>query len=82
LVALVDAEETKLLTKLVENPAKFIRRLPWAEISNGENDGKGRLRKTSLNHQILRASTVRSPAICFVAYTNLLHSQRLRTVRA
>ena len=40
LVALVDSEETKLLTKLVENSAKLIRRLPWAEISNGENDGK------------------------------------------
>jgi len=45
LVALVDAEETKLLTKLVENSAKFIRRLPWAEISNGENDGKGPFEK-------------------------------------
>lgn len=45
LVALVDAEETKVLTKLVENSAKFIRRLPWAEISNGENDGKGPFEK-------------------------------------
>ena len=45
LVALVDAEETKLLTKLVENSARFIRRLPWAGVSNGENDGKGPFEK-------------------------------------
>lgn len=45
LVALVDTEETQLLTKLVENSAKFIRRLPWAECSNGDNDGKGPFEK-------------------------------------
>ena len=45
LVALVDAEETKLLTTLVENSAKFIRRLPWAELSGGETDGKGPFEK-------------------------------------
>ncbi len=45
LVALVDAEETKALTTLVENSAKFIRRLPWAEIPDGENDGKGPFEK-------------------------------------
>lgn len=40
LVGLVDAEETKTLTALVENSTKFIRRLPWAEDAV-ENDGKG-----------------------------------------
>jgi dipeptidyl-peptidase-3 len=43
LVAIVDDEETRLLGKLVENSAKFIRRLPWAV--DGENDGKGPFEK-------------------------------------
>lgn len=43
LVAIVDDEETILLTKLVENSATFIRRLPWA---TPENDGKGPFEKS------------------------------------
>ena len=39
LVAIADDEETRLLRKLVDNSAKFIRRLPWAV--GGEHDGKG-----------------------------------------
>lgn len=42
LVAIADLEETKLLSKLVESSAKFIRRLPWA---TPENDGKGPFEK-------------------------------------
>ena len=42
LVAIADDEETELLAKLVENSAKFIRRLPWA---TSENDGKGPFEK-------------------------------------
>lgn len=42
LVAIADNEETKLLAKLVENSATFIRRLPWA---TPENDGKGPFEK-------------------------------------
>lgn len=38
LVAIADANETKLLSKLVKNSDKFIRRLPWAA---AENNGKG-----------------------------------------
>jgi dipeptidyl-peptidase III len=43
LVAISDDEETKLLARLVENSAKFIRRLPWA---TPENDGKGPFEKS------------------------------------
>ena len=43
LVAIADDEETKLLAKLVENSAIFIRRLPWA---TSENDGKGPFEKS------------------------------------
>lgn len=42
LVAISDDEETKLLSQLVENSARFIRRLPWA---TSENDGKGPFEK-------------------------------------
>lgn len=43
LVAIADDEETKLLTRLVENSSTFIRRLPWA---TSGNDGKGPFEKT------------------------------------
>ncbi|KAI2623210.1 dipeptidyl peptidase III [Hypoxylon sp. NC1633] len=43
LVAIADAEETKLLSRLVDNSDKFIRRLPWA---SAENNGKGVFEKS------------------------------------
>lgn len=42
LVAIADDEETRLLSKLVQNSATFILRLPWAA---SENDGKGPFEK-------------------------------------
>lgn len=45
LVAISDSEETKALTRLVENSVKFIRRLPWAVPQSSENDGKGPFEK-------------------------------------
>ncbi len=45
LVALVDAEETKTLTMLVENSDRFIRKLPWVEGSVAEDEGKGPFEK-------------------------------------
>ena len=44
LVAIVDMEETKVLTKIVESSAKYIRQLPWAQNAT-ENDGKGQFEK-------------------------------------
>ncbi len=44
LVGIVHRGETELLTTLVENSTKFIRRLPWA-IDAIENDGKGPFEK-------------------------------------
>ena len=44
LVAIVDVDETKILTKIVESSAKYIRQLPWAE-NTKENDGKGPFEK-------------------------------------
>jgi dipeptidyl-peptidase-3 len=43
LVAITDLEETKILTKLVDNSASFIKRLPWA--GGEENNGKGPFEK-------------------------------------
>ena len=44
LVAIVDMEETKVLTKVVESSTKYIRQLPWAQNAI-ENDGKGQFEK-------------------------------------
>lgn len=44
LVGIVHRGETEVLTTLVENSTKFIRRLPWA-IDTIENDGKGPFEK-------------------------------------
>ncbi|KFY81724.1 hypothetical protein V500_11143 [Pseudogymnoascus sp. VKM F-4518 (FW-2643)] len=45
LVAISDSEETKALKRLVDNSAKFIRRLPWLESHSLDNDGKGPFEK-------------------------------------
>lgn len=44
IVAFVNAEETKVLTKLVESSAEYICNLPWTEGAT-ENNGKGRFEK-------------------------------------
>lgn len=44
LVAFVDVEETKMLTKLVANSATYIRLLPWIDHAE-ESDGKGAFEK-------------------------------------
>ena len=44
MVAITSKEETRSLTKLVENSDKFIRRLPWA-LNSIENNGKGPFEK-------------------------------------
>ena len=44
LVAIVDINETKVLTKIVDSSAKYIRQLPWAH-NTTENDGKGPFEK-------------------------------------
>ena len=44
IVAFVNVEETKVLTKLVESSAEYICKLPWAENAT-ENKGKGLFEK-------------------------------------
>jgi dipeptidyl-peptidase-3 len=48
LVAITDAEQTKLLLNLVEHSTQFIRLLPWANTGSTENDGKGPFEKALL----------------------------------
>jgi dipeptidyl-peptidase III len=45
IVAISDSQETKALTRLVEQSDKFFRELPWAS-SSTENGGKGPLEKS------------------------------------
>ena len=67
LVAVVDKNETKTLTKLVENSAKFIRRLPWAE-NSAENDGKGPFEKTLFQSPDFTSLHSKIPAQLFRLY--------------
>ena len=45
LVAISDVEETKDLKRLVDQSAKFIKRLPWVNGNSKENKGKGPFEK-------------------------------------
>ena len=49
-MAFVDVEETKFLTRLVENSAEFSRQLPWTENAT-ESYGKGTFEKDYLGPQ-------------------------------
>lgn len=57
LVAIADPEETKVLTKLVENSTTFIRRLPWALVPR-KTTGKAHLRRRFSSRPISQAFTV------------------------
>jgi dipeptidyl-peptidase-3 len=46
IVGISDVEETKTLKSLVDNSEKFIRRLPWADPTDLENNGKGPFEKS------------------------------------
>ncbi|KAI1138888.1 dipeptidyl peptidase III [Hypoxylon sp. FL0543] len=75
LVAIADAEETKLLSRLVENSDKFIRRLPWAST---ENNGKGAFEKSlfeppdfSSIHALAYCSSIIFPGINLPNYNDI-----------
>ncbi|OTA61217.1 peptidase M49, dipeptidyl-peptidase III [Hypoxylon sp. EC38] len=75
LVAIADAEETKLLSKLVENSDKFIQRLPWA---SPENNGKGVFEKSlfeppdfSSIHALAYCSSIIFPGINLPNYNDI-----------
>ncbi|KAI1479743.1 peptidase family M49-domain-containing protein [Daldinia eschscholtzii] len=75
LVAIADADETKLLLKLVENSDKFIRRLPWA---SAENNGKGLFEKSLFDppdfssiHALAYCSSIIFPGINLPNYNDI-----------
>ncbi|KAI1331974.1 peptidase family M49-domain-containing protein [Xylariaceae sp. FL0255] len=59
LVAIADAEETKLLSNLVEHSDTFIRKLPWV---SPENNGKGLFEKSLFDP--LDFSSIHALAYC------------------
>ncbi|KFY07720.1 hypothetical protein V492_06876 [Pseudogymnoascus sp. VKM F-4246] len=70
LVAISDSEETKALKRLVDNSAKFIRRLPWSDSHYLENGGKGPFEKELFEppdfasvHALAYCSTIIFPGI-------------------
>ena len=86
LVAISDREETKLLTQLVEESSKFIRRLPWAQGAS-ENDGKGSFEKalfeppdfTSI-HAIAYCSSIIFPGINLPNYNDVRQQHGFKNV--
>ncbi|ELR06233.1 hypothetical protein GMDG_02028 [Pseudogymnoascus destructans 20631-21] len=78
LVAISDSEETKLLKNLVDNSAKFIRRLPWSDSHSLENDGKGPFEKELFEspdfasiHALAYCSTIIFPGINLPNYNDI-----------
>ncbi|KAM4066812.1 peptidase family M49 domain-containing protein [Hirsutella rhossiliensis] len=84
LVGIADDEETKLLAKLVDNSAKFIRRLPWA---GPENDGKGLFEKSlfeppdiSSIHTLAYCSSIIFPGINLPNYNDIRQEDGFKNV--
>ncbi|UKZ86029.1 uncharacterized protein TrAFT101_001869 [Trichoderma asperellum] len=84
LVAIADDAETLLLTKLVDNSARFIRRLPWA---TPENDGKGPFEKSlfeppdfSSIHALAYCSSIIFPGINLPNYNDIRQEDGFKNV--
>ncbi|KAL7973267.1 peptidase [Trichoderma sp. SZMC 28014] len=84
LVAIADDTETLLLTKLVDNSANFIRRLPWA---TPENDGKGPFEKSlfeppdfSSIHALAYCSSIIFPGINLPNYNDIRQEDGFKNV--
>ncbi|KAI0113626.1 peptidase family M49-domain-containing protein [Nemania sp. FL0031] len=84
LVAISNHGETELLSKLVENSAKFIRRLPWA---TGENDGRGPFEKSlfeppdfSSIHSLAYCSSIIFPGINVPNYNDIRQEDGFKSV--
>ncbi|KAK4033925.1 dipeptidyl peptidase III [Parachaetomium inaequale] len=84
LVAIADDDETRLLAKLVEHSAKFIRRLPWA---TPENDGKGPFEKSlfeppdfSSIHTLAYCSSIIFPGINLPNYNDIRQESGFKNV--
>ncbi|KID79394.1 Dipeptidyl peptidase 3 [Metarhizium brunneum] len=83
-VAIADDSETRLLAELVDNSAKFIRRLPWA---TPENDGKGPFEKSlfeppdfSSIHALAYCSSIIFPGINLPNYNDIRQENGFKNV--
>ncbi|TGJ79176.1 hypothetical protein E0Z10_g9592 [Xylaria hypoxylon] len=84
LVAIANKEETELLDNLVQNSAKFIRRLPWA---TPENDGRGPFEKSlfeppdfSSIHSLAYCSSIIFPGINVPNYNDIRQEDGFKSV--
>ncbi|KAI1295277.1 peptidase family M49-domain-containing protein [Xylaria venustula] len=84
LVAIADHQETMLLARLVENSAKFIRRLPWV---TPEKDGKGPFEKSlfeppdfSSIHSLAYCSSIIFPGINLPNYNDIRQEDGFKSV--
>ena len=78
LVAIADDAETRLLARVVENSATFIRRLPWA---TAENDGRGPFEKNLFKPPDF--SSIHGELIYLISTRQITHTQEpLHTARA
>ncbi|KAK3329182.1 peptidase family M49-domain-containing protein [Apodospora peruviana] len=71
LVAIANDRETELLAKLVDNSARFIRRLPWNTL---ENDGKGPI------HTLTYCSSLLFPGISLPNYNDIRQEEGFKNV--
>ena len=86
LVAISDREETKLLTQLVQESSKFIKRLPWAQ-GTTENDGKGPFEKALFDppdftsiHALAYCSSIIFPGINLPNYNDIRQQHGFKNV--
>ncbi|KAK4203675.1 dipeptidyl peptidase [Triangularia verruculosa] len=84
LVAIADDNETRLLTRLVEDSGKFICRLPWATAENG---GKGPFEKSLFDppdfssiHSLAYCSSVIFPGINLPNYNDIRQEHGFKNV--
>ena len=86
LVAISDREETNLLTKLVEESSKFIKRLPWAT-GRSDNDDKSPFERSLFEppdftsiHALADCSSIIFPSIDLPNYNDIRQRRGFKNV--
>ena len=86
LVAISNREETKLLSRLVQESSKYIRRLPWTRNAS-ENDGKGPFEKALFDptdfssiHALAYCSSIIFPGINLPNYNDIRQKHGFKNV--
>ena len=86
IVAISDREETKVLSRLVQESSKFIKRLPWTHDAS-ENDGKGLFEKAIFDppdftsiHALAYCSSIIFPGINLPNYNDIRQKHGFKNV--